>query len=88
MKCKGETDGDEIASIVRVWDNSEKGEEFNRRYRNESDTIAASNELEKDKDTAYIAPYKKYGEDSEKWPGDDKYMDGIIDYDKYPTKDI
>ena len=48
MKCKGENvDDDEIVSIVRVWDNTEKDEEFDKSYRNEPDTITSSDELEK-----------------------------------------
>ena len=85
--CKGENDGDEIVSLVRYRDDIEKdGREFNNSYRNESDTITASNEIENNEDGGYSAPYKKYGVSSDKW--DRKYGDdsGIIDYEKNPDK--
>ena len=82
MKCKGENvDDDEIASIVRVWDNSEKDwEEFNKSYRNESDTTTSSDELESDKWD------KRYGGETWRNEMDKKYLHKVIDYDKFPHK--
>ena len=75
LKCgKGNDLGqyEEIASVVRFKDKNEG-----------TDVMNACNKLEKDKDTSYIAPYKRYGVDSEKWGGDDS---GIINYEKQPWK--
>ena len=87
MKCKGENvDDDEIASIVRVWSNTGKDGEFDKSYRNESNTITSPDELEYGRDTGYVAPYKRYGDDFEKSPADNKYIDGIIYHEKCSHK--
>ena len=65
-------------------------------FKKGSDTTTSSDELEKWKDSDHTAPIKRYGVSSDKWDkryGVDsgksypnEYMDGIIDYEKYPHK--
>ena len=87
LKCgKGNDLGEyeEIASLVRVWD--KKTESNNPKNLMPS----------KGKDSGHTAPVKRYGDSSDKWDkiyvGDsgksypNEYMDGIIDYEKYPHK--
>ena len=65
-------------------------------FKKRSDTTTSSDELEKGKDSDHTAPIKRYGVSSDKWDkryvGDsgksypNEYMDGIVDYEKYPHK--
>ena len=52
LNCRGKNDSHEIVSLVRYWDNGKKdGKEFNKSYRDESDSVTTSND--KDENISY-----------------------------------
>ena len=82
LKCKGENDGDEIASIVKVWDKKISSTEKPKKVMPSETDFHDGDGGGGDGGP----PIKNY--DYERWREikDAKYLDKVIDYEKFPNK--